>query len=81
MHMYSNVSTTNNMYFTYIHSKGSWWCLSIPGGAIAYSLELGCDPKRILDLNQNNLFFAVKRRDAEKVQARKQETVSKNMPL
>ena len=62
----------------HIHSKGSWF-LSIPGGAVAYSLELGCDPKRILELNQNNLFFAVKRRDAEKVQAA-EETVSKKCP-
>ena len=53
--------------------------LSIPGAAIACSLELICDPKRILHLNQTNLFFAVKRRDAEKVQA-KEETDSTTCP-
>jgi len=41
---------------------------SASGAAIAYSLELGCDPHRILHLNQTNLFVAVQRKDAEKVQ-------------
>ena len=61
--MHSNVSTTKTSMFgiKYIHSKGSCF-LSIPGGAIAYTLELGCDPKRILHMNQTNLFFAVKTR-------------------
>ena len=62
----------------HIHSKGSCF-LSVPGAAIAYSLELGCDPRRTLHLNQTNLFVAVQRKDAEKVQA-KEETDSKNCP-
>eukprot|EP00434_Breviolum_minutum_P017395 symbB.v1.2.015360.t1/scaffold1140.1/size135646/11 len=41
---------------------------SASGAAIAYSLELGCDPRRTLHLNQTNLFVAVQRKDAEKVQ-------------